>query len=135
MSVMIRVNSVLLVFQVGKLRKNYQEWVHKPELGKPRFFRSEFCEQLSKTNWWVVPLVWIPVSISLVFLSLWRCEGLVGSGDGLGSVRPAGGETDSRRRPARDEGSLGLSGASQGVVKIHGLNFQYTIEIRFQRHY
>ncbi|UPR02025.1 sterol desaturase [Chloropicon primus] len=75
-----------LVFQVGKLRENYQKWVHKPELGKPRFFRSEFCEQLSKTNWWVVPLVWIPVSIYLVFLSLWRCEGLVGTGDGLGSV-------------------------------------------------
>lgn len=63
-----------LVFQVGKLEDNYQEWVHRPELGKPRFFESEICEQLSKTNWWVVPLVWIPVAAYLSLLSHRRCR-------------------------------------------------------------
>jgi len=64
-----------MVFQVGKLEEKYQEWVHRPELGKPRFFKSEFCEQLSKTNWWVVPIVWIPVIIYCYWMSLQRCEG------------------------------------------------------------
>ena len=64
-----------LLFQVGKLKDKYQDWVHRPEHGKPRFFQSEICENLSKTNWYIIPLVWVPVVIFLSRLSHQRCEG------------------------------------------------------------
>lgn len=51
-----------LVFQVGYLGEKYDSWVHQPIISKesPRFFSSDFCEFFSKTQWWVVPLVWLP---------------------------------------------------------------------------
>jgi len=55
--------STPVVFEVGKLEEKYHDWVNTPENDvKPRFFRSEVCEQLSKTSWWVIPLVWVPIS-------------------------------------------------------------------------
>ncbi|RZC45324.1 hypothetical protein C5167_038269 [Papaver somniferum] len=52
-----------LVFQVGHLGEDYQEWVHQPIVSKegPRFFASDFWEFLTRTQWWVIPLVWLPV--------------------------------------------------------------------------
>ncbi|MCO5593641.1 hypothetical protein L7F22_047656 [Adiantum nelumboides] len=52
-----------LVFQVGYLGDAYQEWVHQPILSKhtPRFFESNFCEFFTRTVWWIIPLVWLPV--------------------------------------------------------------------------
>ncbi|XP_062094540.1 dihydroceramide fatty acyl 2-hydroxylase FAH2-like [Humulus lupulus] len=52
-----------LVFQVGHLGDAYQEWVHQPIPTKesPRFFESDFWEFLTKTAWWVIPLIWLPV--------------------------------------------------------------------------
>ncbi|KAG0604244.1 hypothetical protein M758_10G156100 [Ceratodon purpureus] len=52
-----------LVFQVGHLGDCYQEWVHQPIVQKesPRFFGNDFLESLTKTIWWVVPVIWIPV--------------------------------------------------------------------------
>lgn len=52
-----------LVFQVGHLGEAYQDWVHKPIVSKegPRFFESDFLEFLTRTVWWVVPLIWVPV--------------------------------------------------------------------------
>jgi dihydroceramide fatty acyl 2-hydroxylase len=54
--------SEALVFQVGHLQENYWEWVHQPVPGQPRFFRSSFAERFSKTPWWVIPLLWLPVA-------------------------------------------------------------------------
>jgi dihydroceramide fatty acyl 2-hydroxylase len=52
-----------LVFQVGHLGDAYQEWVHQPIVSRegPRFFKSDFWEFLTRTAWWVIPLVWLPV--------------------------------------------------------------------------
>lgn len=52
-----------LVFQVGHLGEDYQEWVHQPIVSKqsPRFFESNFCEFFTRTVWWIIPLVWLPV--------------------------------------------------------------------------
>ncbi|KAG5562328.1 hypothetical protein RHGRI_005155 [Rhododendron griersonianum] len=52
-----------LVFQVGHLGEDYQEWVHQPIASKegPRFFESNFWESLTKNKWWYIPLVWLPV--------------------------------------------------------------------------
>lgn len=51
-----------LVTQVGKLGTAYPAWVHAPETGSLRFFASPVLEALSRTPWWVVPLLWLPVA-------------------------------------------------------------------------
>ncbi|XP_070677752.1 dihydroceramide fatty acyl 2-hydroxylase FAH1-like [Malus domestica] len=53
-----------IVFQVGHLGEAYYEWVHQPIIDKecPRFFANDFFELLTRTAWWVVPVVWLPVA-------------------------------------------------------------------------
>ncbi|CAA6675154.1 unnamed protein product [Spirodela intermedia] len=52
-----------LAFQVGHLGEAYDQWVHQPIVCKesPRFFKSDFCEFLTRTVWWAIPVVWLPV--------------------------------------------------------------------------
>nr|CAD1819585.1 unnamed protein product [Ananas comosus var. bracteatus] len=52
-----------LVFQVGHLGEQYQEWVHQPIVSKegPRFFANNILEFLTRTKWFAVPLIWLPV--------------------------------------------------------------------------
>lgn len=52
-----------LVFQVGHLGENYQEWIHQPIVSKegPRFFQNDILEFLTRTVWWAVPTIWLPV--------------------------------------------------------------------------
>lgn len=52
-----------LVFQVGHLLEEYQEWVHQPIVSKegPRFFENDILEFLTRTHWWAIPLIWLPV--------------------------------------------------------------------------
>lgn len=61
-----------LVFQVGYLGEAYSEWVHQPIVSKegPRFFANDFCELFTRTVWWVVPLVWLPVVCWFVSMSV-----------------------------------------------------------------
>ncbi|KAM5587379.1 dihydroceramide fatty acyl 2-hydroxylase FAH1 [Rosa sericea] len=60
-----------LVFQVGHLGEAYNEWVHQPIVSKegPRFFANDYMELLTRTAWWVIPLVWLPVVSWLVSMS------------------------------------------------------------------
>ncbi|MBA0569151.1 hypothetical protein Golob_006606 [Gossypium lobatum] len=60
-----------LVFQVGHLGEAYQEWVHTPIVTNesPRFFKSDFMEILTRTVWWVVPLIWVPVAMWFISIS------------------------------------------------------------------
>ncbi|KAJ1394884.1 Fatty acid hydroxylase [Sesbania bispinosa] len=53
-----------LVFQVGHLGEAYEEWVHQPIISKdgPRFFQNGFLELFTRTAWWVIPVVWVPVA-------------------------------------------------------------------------
>ncbi|GAX73882.1 hypothetical protein CEUSTIGMA_g1332.t1 [Chlamydomonas eustigma] len=60
-----------IVFHVGCLGDRYWKWVNQPEPGKPRFFHSPIIEACSKTPWWVVPLLWIPVFTSVLCYSTW----------------------------------------------------------------
>lgn len=57
-----------LLWQVGSLGSRYLEWVDSPVAGKPRFFQSGWAEAITKTPWWVVPLIWLP----LVAYSIWQ---------------------------------------------------------------
>ncbi|KAE9600863.1 putative fatty acid hydroxylase [Lupinus albus] len=55
----------LMVLQVGHLGEAYDEWVHQPIISKesPRLFESNFLEFFTRTVWWVIPIVWVPVAI------------------------------------------------------------------------
>jgi len=57
-----------IVFQVGHLGTNYNAFVHRPQvLDEPaRFFESDFLEFFSRTPWYVIPAVWLPVISGLV---------------------------------------------------------------------
>ncbi|XP_057970814.1 dihydroceramide fatty acyl 2-hydroxylase FAH2-like isoform X2 [Malania oleifera] len=61
-----------LVFQVGHLGEAYQEWVHKPIVCKesPRFFENDVLEFLTRTVWWVIPLIWLPVVCCCISVSI-----------------------------------------------------------------
>ncbi|CAH2041042.1 unnamed protein product [Thlaspi arvense] len=58
---------------VGHLGEYYQEWVHQPIVSKegPRFFESDFWEFLTKTEWYVIPLIWLPVVCWCISKSVW----------------------------------------------------------------
>ena len=62
-----------LLFHVGKLGKGYWEWVNQPEPTKPRFFASDLAEACSKTVWWIVPLLWLPIFSSVLIYSSLIC--------------------------------------------------------------
>ncbi|GBF98989.1 hypothetical protein Rsub_11575 [Raphidocelis subcapitata] len=51
-----------LVFAVGRMGPEYWRWIERPVAGAPRFFASGALEACSKTPWWVVPLIWLPVA-------------------------------------------------------------------------
>lgn len=50
-----------LLWQVGSLGDEYMKWVHLPVPGQPRFFKSDWAEAVTKVQWWVVPLLWLPL--------------------------------------------------------------------------
>uniref|UniRef100_H9GBR7 Fatty acid 2-hydroxylase n=1 Tax=Anolis carolinensis TaxID=28377 RepID=H9GBR7_ANOCA len=58
-----------LLWQVGHLGEKYDEWVHQPVNRPIRLFHSDFIESLSKTAWYMVCIVWIP----LVLYLTWSC--------------------------------------------------------------
>ncbi|KAL6732664.1 hypothetical protein Aduo_003403 [Ancylostoma duodenale] len=47
--------------RVGNLGYNYWMWIHQPYEGTLRLFDSDFLESLTRTSWWVVPAVWLPI--------------------------------------------------------------------------
>ena len=50
------------VYQVRFLGKNYEKWVNTRISEKSiRMFDSEFWEYMSKTKWYMVPMVWWPI--------------------------------------------------------------------------
>eukprot|EP00112_Aurelia_sp_Birch-Aquarium-sp1_P017246 Seg3980.1 transcript_id=Seg3980.1/GoldUCD/mRNA.D3Y31 product="Fatty acid 2-hydroxylase" protein_id=Seg3980.1/GoldUCD/D3Y31 len=58
-----------LVLQVHKYGHEYVKWVHSPVDKKLKLFQSQFLEFFSKTPWYLVPLVWLPVVIGLAYIS------------------------------------------------------------------
>ncbi|XP_049383949.1 dihydroceramide fatty acyl 2-hydroxylase FAH1-like [Solanum stenotomum] len=67
-----------LVFQVGHLGDSYEEWVHQPIIskGSPKFFENDILELLTRTVWWAIPSVWLPIVGWLVWTSLKRGGGI-----------------------------------------------------------
>lgn len=65
--------SIPILSQVGYLGTGYVQWMHHPVGGAPRFFRSSLLEAITKTPWWVVPCIWVPITLALLAraLSTW----------------------------------------------------------------
>jgi dihydroceramide fatty acyl 2-hydroxylase len=64
--------SAPLVVQVGDLADEYDGWVHrsiKPK-GSLRLFHNPILEAFSHTPWWLVPVVWVPISLTLAGFAL-----------------------------------------------------------------
>ena len=59
-----------LVPQVGQLRGAYDEWTHQPLPGVPRLFGPDWMEACTKTAWWVIPLVWLPIIGACVYTAV-----------------------------------------------------------------
>ncbi|KAK6932015.1 Fatty acid hydroxylase [Dillenia turbinata] len=61
-----------LVFQVGHLGEAYQEWAHQPivSVEGPRFFESDFWESLTRTKWYAIPIIWLPVVCWFILKSI-----------------------------------------------------------------
>lgn len=49
--------------QVGRLGLRYSHWVHAPSTQQFRMFETDFMEFFAKTQWWAVPLVWLPTVV------------------------------------------------------------------------
>lgn len=65
---------------MGHLGDSYEEWVHQPIITResPRFFENSNLEFFTRTAWWAIPLVWVPVVGWLAWTTLKR--GSDGSG-------------------------------------------------------
>ncbi|KAG1938230.1 fatty acid 2-hydroxylase [Pimephales promelas] len=62
-----------LAWQVGYLREKYDTWVHQPVDRPIRLFENDFFEANTKTSWYMVPIVWMPM---VIYLS-WYCYTLL----------------------------------------------------------
>uniref|UniRef100_H3CJN4 Fatty acid 2-hydroxylase n=1 Tax=Tetraodon nigroviridis TaxID=99883 RepID=H3CJN4_TETNG len=58
-----------LAWQVGHLGEKYDAWVHQPVDRPIRLFGNPFLEARTKTSWYWVPVVWLPI----VFFLSWHC--------------------------------------------------------------
>lgn len=58
-----------LAWQVGHLGEKYDAWVHQPVDRPIRLFGNPLMEAGTKTSWYWVPIVWLPV----VFYLSWYC--------------------------------------------------------------
>ena len=59
-----------LVPQVGALGPAYDEWTHQALPGIPRLFGPDWMEACSKTPWWLIPLIWIPLSTTCMVVAM-----------------------------------------------------------------
>ncbi|KAG7473192.1 hypothetical protein MATL_G00093160 [Megalops atlanticus] len=50
-----------LAWQVGYLGERYDSWVHQPVDRPIRLFQSRLAEASTKTSWYMVPIVWLPL--------------------------------------------------------------------------
>lgn len=61
-----------MFWQVGSLGSNYNKWVLSPVDRKLRLFQYDFMELMTVTPWYLVPSVWVPVSIYLMYCGYLR---------------------------------------------------------------
>ncbi|MFH4979484.1 hypothetical protein AB6A40_006193 [Gnathostoma spinigerum] len=72
-----------MLYKVGELKDRYWTWIHQPYEGSLRLFESDMLENLTRTSWWVVPMVWIPVVLIFSIRSWYDLFDLYGMMGGL----------------------------------------------------
>ena len=77
------------VYQGGMRRDEYLKWVHRSHRPRAaeqgcRMFETPWLERASKTPWWVVPAVWLPVSLGCMTFYAASPEASILRGAGLG---------------------------------------------------
>ena len=72
---------------MANIGEHYDEWVHSPVNKKLRLFGPEVLEVLTKSPWWLIPLVWIPSIFYIVYLSMIGAETYIPT---LSPAPPAG---------------------------------------------
>nr|CAD7443468.1 unnamed protein product [Timema bartmani] len=60
-----------MLWQVGHLGKRYQEWVSSPVDRRLRLFQSNFVESISVTPWYIVPIFWVPILLTVLIQGYW----------------------------------------------------------------
>ncbi|EDO47290.1 predicted protein [Nematostella vectensis] len=63
-----------MLAQVGNLGPNYVKWVHSPVDRPLRLFESSFVEFFSRTPWYFVPIIWIPIVLYLAYLGFYHLK-------------------------------------------------------------
>lgn len=66
-----------MFWQVGSLGPKYKEWVLAPVDRKLRLFSSDLVESLTITSWYMVPSIWIPVMLCLIFIGYQRLRSTI----------------------------------------------------------
>ena len=56
-----------MLSQVGKLGSHYKDWVSAPVDRKLRLFSWDILEYMTVTPWYLIPIVWIPVSMFFIY--------------------------------------------------------------------
>ncbi|CAH1780440.1 unnamed protein product [Owenia fusiformis] len=64
-----------ILWQVHKLGRHYEQWVHTPQETCIRLFKSDFCEYFSKTAWYLIPMFWLPVMSMFLYKSYSEFQG------------------------------------------------------------
>ncbi|KAL5467283.1 hypothetical protein EMCRGX_G031489 [Ephydatia muelleri] len=59
-----------MLVQVHRVGNLYDQWIHVPVDKELRLFESNFMEFFSKSPWWVVPSVWVPVILYILYMSV-----------------------------------------------------------------
>ncbi|KAF4521233.1 hypothetical protein B566_EDAN005444 [Ephemera danica] len=56
--------------QVASLGAQYERWVNFPVERNLRLFGPSYLEELTKSRWYFVPIVWVPVTIAFLVMHL-----------------------------------------------------------------
>ena len=73
-----------MVWQVYKFGPDYMKWCNSPVDRKLRLFDTDFVEWFSKTPWYMIPVIWIPVIMIISVFSIFELYNTV---SGLDSTR------------------------------------------------
>lgn len=58
-----------MFLEIGKLGKFYMNWIFTPEDKDLRFFQSDIVEYLTTCQWYIIPIVWLPIITFFLCLS------------------------------------------------------------------
>lgn len=50
--------------------KRYDAWTHAPKQGSPIYFGNALMEMTTNTPWFLVPSIWVPVSLAMLYTAI-----------------------------------------------------------------